>query len=174
MSDKKFYGKYRAKIVEVDDPEERGRIKVIVPSVTDKSETNWCDPCIPVAYDDGGDFSLPTKGETVWVEFEEGDINKPIWTGNWFSKSKTPIKYPDIENQRVISFGDSRILMNKETKEMTLLSGTCKIVLDKNATKINLICGGSTLVLNADSIGKLNQLILKTDDILTHITHPID
>jgi uncharacterized protein involved in type VI secretion and phage assembly len=174
MSDKKYYGKYRAKIVNVEDPEERGRIEVMIPSVTGEGATDWCDPCIPVAYDDGGDFTLPTKGETVWVEFEEGDINKPIWTGNWFSEKKTPIKYPDAINQRVISFGTSKILMDKETNEMTLISGTCKILLSKDATKINLICGGSTLVLNADSIGKLNQLIPKTSDILTHITHPID
>ncbi len=43
-----FYGKYRGKVVDNNDPLHRGRIKVIVPAVAD-AELTWAEPCTPYA-----------------------------------------------------------------------------------------------------------------------------
>jgi phage baseplate assembly protein gpV len=88
----RYFGKYKAKVVNVyDEKEERGRIRVNCPTVLGDDNSAWCEPCIPTANDLGGDFSLPQVGETVWVEFEEGDPNKPVYVGNWNSEKKTPL-----------------------------------------------------------------------------------
>ena len=95
----KFYGKYRAEVTNVYDDkiidnrgkENRGRIRVKCPKVLGEYESNWCEPCFSYCFDDYGDFFLPEKGDTVWVEFEEGNPNKPIWVGNWFQNDRTPI-----------------------------------------------------------------------------------
>ena len=56
MADVKYYGKYRAKVVDVNDPERRGRIRVQCPSVLGTHKSAWCEPCIPYATDFAGDY----------------------------------------------------------------------------------------------------------------------
>lgn len=94
MSTPLFFGKYKATVTNIyDDEEERGRIKVKCPAITGDDESAWCEPCFPCCKDSGGDFYLPDIGETVWVEFENGDPNTPIWVSNWHSEKKTPIEF---------------------------------------------------------------------------------
>lgn len=75
--DDKLWGKYRAEVLDINDPEMRGRVKVKCESVLpDKPELGWAESCFMP-----GEFNLPRKGDTVWIEFEEGDIALPIWVG---------------------------------------------------------------------------------------------
>lgn len=43
MAETKFYGKYRAKVVDVNDPERRGRIRVQCPAVLGIYKSAWCE-----------------------------------------------------------------------------------------------------------------------------------
>lgn len=90
MSDVKCYGKYRALVVNNKDPENMARVKVMCPSVLGDYESAWCLPCVPIAYDDGGMYYVPSVGEVVWVEFEEGNPSKPIYTGSWWIPNRSP------------------------------------------------------------------------------------
>ena len=129
----KYFGKYRAIVVEINDPEKRGRIKVKCPSVLGESRSNWCEPCVPVAYDNGGDFCLPKVGETAWIEFEAGDINKPIYVGNWWSKEKSPSSEYDA-TKRIIEFNGSLVTMKQD--EMILKVGSSTITLTPTNIKV--------------------------------------
>ncbi|MMZ51285.1 hypothetical protein D1872_130200 [compost metagenome] len=71
-----FYGKFRAIVEDVNDPEKRGRILVTCPTINDSDELGWAEACLPP-----GVFSLPKKGDSVYIEFEEGDIQYPVWVG---------------------------------------------------------------------------------------------
>ncbi len=109
-----YYGKYRAKVVDLKDPEKRGRLRVECPSVLGEAKSNWCEPCISIAYDGGGDFCLPPLNETVWIEFEEGNQNKPIWVGSWWSKEKTPIEnYDEADKERIVEYQGVKISMKE-------------------------------------------------------------
>lgn len=111
MAVQTFYGKYRAKVVDSKDPEQRGRIRVQCPKVLGDAKSSWCEPCIPVAYDNGGDFAIPRVGEFVWVEFEEGNANKPIYTGGLWSSGKSPSSSYAV-GTRIISWGSCKIVMS--------------------------------------------------------------
>jgi hypothetical protein len=90
---KKFYGKYRGTVVQNIDPELRGRIMCIVPDVLGLVPSSWCEACTPLAGPTGppmGVYMVPPIGTGVWVEFEQGDPNKPIWTGCRFAPSNVP------------------------------------------------------------------------------------
>lgn len=83
---KKYYGKYRARVTNIDDPQKMGRIKAICPKVLGPSEeTAWALPNLPPGY-----FRLPKIGDLVWLEFEDGDPNYPIWTGMFFTNNSFP------------------------------------------------------------------------------------
>ena len=108
-----YFGKYRAKVVDVKDPEKRGRIRVMCPKVLGEAKSSWCEPCIPVAYDLGGDFAIPKVDEFVWVEFEEGNHNKPIYCGGLWSKENSPSSPYETE-ERLITWGKCEIKVSKD------------------------------------------------------------
>lgn len=87
----KFLGKYRAEVVNIRDPEKRGRIKVMCPKVLGNNISNWAFPCFPPNY-----FSLPKIGDLVFVEFEDGDRDEPIWTGIFYTTSQFTSRFGGV------------------------------------------------------------------------------
>lgn len=83
--DQARYGKYRGFVDSNQDPQKRGRLKLRIPSVLGDQVSNWALPCLPfggaTSY---GFFAVPDNDAQVWVEFEEGDIHRPIWTGTFW------------------------------------------------------------------------------------------
>ncbi len=83
--DHRYYGKYRGYVHDVCDPENRGRIRAYVPRLLgEETPTAWALPSSPYAGPDQGLFMVPELGTGVWMEFEEGDLSKPIWSGTWW------------------------------------------------------------------------------------------
>jgi uncharacterized protein involved in type VI secretion and phage assembly len=91
MSDRKFYGKYRAQCVNNVDPDQKARIQVIVPDVSNVALSTWAMPCLPVGGLQAGVIAVPVIGAGVWVEFEHGDPDYPVWSGcYWGTSAETP------------------------------------------------------------------------------------
>ena len=90
----KFFGKYRATVVNNIDPNQKGRLMLMIPDVLDLIPSTWAEPCVPLAGPTGppmGVYMVPPIGAGVWVEFEQGDPNYPIWVGcRWGSPSDVP------------------------------------------------------------------------------------
>ncbi|HEY2946874.1 MAG TPA: phage baseplate assembly protein V [Micromonosporaceae bacterium] len=84
----RFFGKYRGFVVDNADPEQLGRLKLRVPSVLGGDiVTGWALPCVPYGGDaNQGFLFIPEVGAGVWVEFEEGDLEFPLWVGTFWSK----------------------------------------------------------------------------------------
>ena len=88
---KKFTGKFRGSVVNNVDPERRGRLQVLVPDVSALPLLTWALPSLPVGGPQTGVFSIPIIGAGVWVEFEQGDLDYPIWVGTfWGSTVEVP------------------------------------------------------------------------------------
>lgn len=108
---KKFFGKYRGTVVQNIDPELRGRIMAIVPDVLGLAPSSWCEACAPLAGMTGapmGVYLVPPIGAGVWVEFENGDPGKPIWTGCRFGiGDPPPLAYAGLPVSPSIVLGTS-------------------------------------------------------------------
>ncbi|TQV82479.1 baseplate assembly protein [Exilibacterium tricleocarpae] len=89
-----FLGKYRATVFNNIDLEYRGRLQLTIPDVLGLSPSTWAECCAPFSGLPGttaGIFAVPPIGAAVWVEFEQGDPNRPIWTGGrWNSAADVP------------------------------------------------------------------------------------
>jgi uncharacterized protein involved in type VI secretion and phage assembly len=81
MDENGFFGKYRGIVSNNQDPLQRGRIRAYVPDVFGDQESGWAQPCMPFAGDKMGFFAVPPVQAPVWIEFEGGDPDYPIWVG---------------------------------------------------------------------------------------------
>lgn len=84
---RRYFGKYRGTVVQNIDPERRGRLMVQVPEVLGLFLSSWAMPCVPAAGIQGGMFIVPPMQAGVWVEFEGGNPDFPIWTGFWWGST---------------------------------------------------------------------------------------
>jgi len=91
MSDQ-FLGKYRGMVLNNIDPMQMGRLQVQVSDVAGLIPTTWAMPCVPLAGINMGILALPMIGAGVWVEFEQGNPDYPIWVGCfWGSAAELPV-----------------------------------------------------------------------------------
>jgi uncharacterized protein involved in type VI secretion and phage assembly len=97
--ERRFYGKYRGTVVDNEDPALLGRLKLSVPSVLGPDVvTGWATPCAPYGgAADQGFLFIPERDAGVWVEFEEGDLEFPIWVGTFWSKPDADSQLPKPE-----------------------------------------------------------------------------
>ena len=95
---RRYYGKYRGKVLNNVDPLFLGRIIPEVPAIPG-SVTNWALPCTPYAGMQVGFYTIPPIGANIWVEFEGGDPNYPIWSGCFWAEGETPLGAPPPETK---------------------------------------------------------------------------
>ncbi len=87
----RHYGKYRGTVVNNLDPMLLGRITAFVPDVPGMLPQTWAMPCLPYVKPGATPFALPPVGHSVWIEFEQGNIDFPIWSGVfWTSAEPSP------------------------------------------------------------------------------------
>lgn len=80
-------GVYRAIVRDVRDPASEGRIKVAIPAISGDSPSDWIYPVVNCGY-----FVTPKAGDQVWVLFEAGDEDNPVWLG----ATKTSTRYKNL------------------------------------------------------------------------------
>lgn len=79
-----FHGKYRGVVSDNRDPLLIGRVQAKVPDVLGETPSGWAMPCAPFGGNQTGFFAIPSVGAGVWIEFEHGDPEYPVWAGCWW------------------------------------------------------------------------------------------
>lgn len=96
-----FFGKYRGKVENNVDPLQLGRVQVSVPAVLGDGRMSWAMPCVPYAGSSVGFFAIPPGGANIWVEFEGGDPDYPIWSGCFWGTGEVPVS-PAVAEMKVL------------------------------------------------------------------------
>ena len=165
-SAQKFMGKFRATVLNNIDPEARGRLILNIPDVLGVVPSTWAEPCAPLAGPTGppmGVYMVPPIGAGIWVEFEHGDPNYPIWVGcRWGGPSDVPPLAhvglpvsPNIvmqtagQNSLVISDlpGPTGGLMLKSATGATIIVNDTGIYI-QNGKGASLVMTGPTVTIN--------------------------
>jgi len=146
------YGRYRGIVTDNEDEKNLGRLKARVPEVLGNVETGWALPAAPFAGDGVGLFSVPPPGAGVWIEFEAGDVSRPIWSGCWWGDGQLPNQAtPAIRVLKTVS-GHTITLDDtdgSEKVEVTDKNGA-KIVMDQSGVEISK--GGQKVKLSQNSV----------------------
>jgi hypothetical protein len=156
----RFYGKYRGIVRDIDDPESLGRIKAEVPAIYDELQSPWAMPSFPFAGKDHGLVLLPEVGDGVWIEFEAGDIDRPIWTGCWFASDEQP--EPKTSKARVlITTAGHKIVLDEDEDQIQILHpGGAEFTM--TADEIVLKLGSCELKITQDEINLNNGMVKVT------------
>ena len=153
------FGKYRGVVIDVDDPEKRGRLRLNIPTLLAFENTNWALPCVPFGGQENiGSYFIPPVKSRVWVEFEQGNIANPIWTGTYWTGKVTPPASEAKIHAIQTPFGHKLIFDDTKGKEKISLShaakGTPNFVFDEKGRAIINDSKGAKFTLDADA-GKI-------------------
>ncbi|MCK4794438.1 MAG: hypothetical protein KAV87_62495 [Desulfobacteraceae bacterium] len=137
-----------------------------IPDVLGVVPSTWAEPCTPLAGPTGppmGVYMVPPIGAGVWVEFEHGDPNYPIWVGcRWGGPSDIPLLAhaglpvsPNIvmqtagQNSFVISDlpGPTGGIMLKSATGASIIVNDTGIYI-QNGRGASLIMSGPTVTIN--------------------------
>lgn len=155
-----FYGKYRGIVTDIADPDNRCRIKARVPAVLDDQVSTWAEASLPFAGDGHGLVMLPVVGDGVWIEFEAGNLNQPIWSGCIVPSGGRPD--PQGERVRVIvTDGGHKVVLDEENDEVKLvhpMGGELTI----GATEIVMKLGACELKMSTTEISLNNGMVKVT------------
>jgi hypothetical protein len=106
-----FFGKYRGTVANNMDPLQQGRVQVSVPAVLGDGSLSWAMPCVPYAGNGVGFFAIPPTGANIWVEFEGGDPDYPIWSGCFWGTGEAPA-VPALPLQKVFKTDTATITLD--------------------------------------------------------------
>ena len=164
---KRFFGKFRGTVINNIDPMQIARIQVMVPDVSNIMLSSWAMPCVPLAGIQNGFFTVPIIGSGVWVEFEQGDPDFPIWVGCfWGTAAEVPamarlippvvpgiaIQTP-LQNGLMVSDvpGPTGGIMLKSTTGAAIIVNDTGIYI-QNGKGASIIMVGPTVTVNAGAL----------------------
>lgn len=90
----RVYGKHRGTVYNNVDPTSQGRIMAMVPEIFGAAPSGWAMPCVPLAGITSGFYAIPPIGSGVWIEFEGGNVSRPIWVGGFWGAPEAPFVPP--------------------------------------------------------------------------------
>lgn len=153
------FGKYRGKVENNVDPLSLGRLQVSCPAVLGEGTLSWALPCTPFAGPGVGLFVLPPRGANVWVEFEGGDPDYPIWGGCFWGAGEVPAS-PAMEHIKMLKTDGVSITINDMQN-----AGGLTMLIESPAVQnpISLKCDTKGVEL---TIGDA-KLTMTTEDIVT-------
>ena len=136
---REYLGKYRGVVESNEDPLKKGRVQVSVPTVLGESTLSWAMPCAPYAGpEEVGFFTIPPERANVWVEFEAGDPNRPIWGGCFWDENETVPSRQGTAEQKVLKTKAGTIKIDDSAEELTIeTSRGAKILMDSQGIEIS-------------------------------------
>ena len=117
---KRQFGFFKGIVKDRTDPLKQGNLKVLVPALSKRLFT-----AMP-SHDLIHDFRIPQVGELVWIGFQDGLTDLPIWFWGW---NRQGTLEPEIQSNypgnaslgpRLLNWGDMRILFNPDETDRRL------------------------------------------------------
>ena len=160
----RHFGKYRGLVKEVEDAtspdtQNLGRIRAEVPEIYGTMLSPWALPAVPFAGKKHGLVVLPEVDDGVWIEFEAGDISRPVWSGCWWASEELPA--PGARAIRaLVTSGGHKVVLDDEAKKLQLLHpGGAELTMTDS--DITLKVGSTQIVLSKSGGVSVNNVALE-------------
>jgi uncharacterized protein involved in type VI secretion and phage assembly len=144
MDEQSYFGIYQGIVAESPNgPLPLGRICVRVPDLFGDQVIGPAWPCLPFAGDKLGFFAVPPKDTLVWIMFEMGHPDLPVWMGSFWEEEKEMPALPKGAKQ------------DPDSVVMICTKGGHSILLDDAQSGGGITfktSGGQKIVINSQSI----------------------
>lgn len=171
----KYYGSYRAFVHDNADPLDMNRLQLIIPTLNEKIvDPTWAFPKNCWGGKNYGINMLPRKADVVWVEFQNGDANFPIWTHAGYAKNEKPKEFSTPNHYGFKTPRGSLVLINDVKDEEEILvklnNGKEWVKINKEQLEIEAKLiklganGDEKAVMGETLLSKLENLSDKLDD----------
>lgn len=156
MSNKptKYFGKYRGEVTDNQDPLNLGRVRAKVLTIYGENDSGWALPSVPYAGPSVGFFFIPPIGAKVWIEFEAGNPDVPIWSGCFWGSGDTP-KSPALPDVKIIKTASATLTLDdspgagsitiENTSDLKIVMDSSGIELSTSSSKIKLSPGSVSI-----------------------------
>jgi hypothetical protein len=152
----KFYGKFAGMVSDNRDPLKLGRLQALVPEILGEVPTGWAKPCVPYAGPTSGFFSVPPVSAGVWIEFEAGDVSRPIWTGCFWGTGELPMKPPGSPSEPTTHIWRTDLgltaVLDDKAQTMTLTDSTGLNKVEISAATGIITVKAATQIVNAAGV----------------------
>lgn len=189
---RRYYGMYRAVVEDVDDPKAAGRIRVRVPALGQKRAPRaiWAKPAVFGGSRGTGVFHTPSVKDLVWVSFEAGNPDKPLYFGGFMADDagapefsdplrhgiKTPAGHvlrlsddPSAEEVTIQSSSGASVTMTPDGGIEVASSSGARIRIDPGSGDINVETTGGPVNITSSSV----HINGGTVDIGSSPAHPL-
>lgn len=155
-TDGKFYGPYRGTVINNIDPDFKGRLLVDVPDVSGPFPSLWAEPATPVAGPGMGMYAIPPVGAGVWIVFEQGDPDFPMWIGSMRgSTAEVPplalTGIPASPNIVLQTTGQNSIVISDNPAIGIMITMATSMIL-MNATGITITNGAAVFNMSGPTV----------------------
>ena len=150
---KRFFGKYRGVVSDIDDPLKMGRIRARVPDVLSDEISGWAMPCVPFAGKGMGFLGLPKVNGGVWIEFEQGDPDYPIWSGTWWPDGDAlpeVAKDPPYKKTVMVTEQGNQVVLNDSQEDGGI---TLQIIGGQTSITLKSSGGQESITVKAGGVG---------------------
>lgn len=155
----RYYGKYRATVLDNSDKEHRGLLSVEVPDVYGAGVAVTAEACLPY-----GQYFVPPKGANVWVEFEAGDAERPLWVGVALTKAEQTKVKPD--SVKITHTGDAVISIDDDGSVLLSSPAGSYLHMDAANESTTLAEGHSNFL----AMGESGVSIMNKDGAVVNVT----
>jgi len=153
------------------DPHKQGRVQIYCPSISGEKcpplkDLLWASPCIPLGGSSNlSSFTVPEMGAKLWVIFEAGSLNFPLYIGQWPAQNELSEETYDSENSPAYDFiyhrNKIKIRTKRDQKELL-------IQFDENTTQA--LTSDSINIKRKDSVVNLSDNLISLSVGSTNIT----
>lgn len=159
-ADQRYYGVAEALVVEVNDPEHEGRVKVQFPWFDSDMVSEWCRVCQLYAGNGYGTVWVPEVRDEVLVAFIHGDMRLPIILGGLYNGQDKPATWRerDKDEKLIRTKAGHQILMRDTDGEYRLTietPGGHLVDMDDQAPSVSVRSSGGHEVCLDDAGGKI-------------------
>lgn len=156
-----FYGVYPALVVDLQDPDSQGRVKIRLPWSPDSEGQVyevWARVAVLMAGNNRGTWFIPDVNDEVLIAFEGGNPRRPYVLGGLWNGSDAPPEQMDSNN-------NLKTILSREGVRMTMddTSGSVKLRLETPAGRSVILDDGQNSITVEDALG--NSITLDSQGI---------
>jgi uncharacterized protein involved in type VI secretion and phage assembly len=152
------HGKYRGRVVSNDDPLGLGRVQISCPSLLGSGRQSWALPSLPYAGPGVGLFLVPPADADIWVEFEGGDLDRPIWSGCFWSSGDDVPADPAVASTKLLKTDGLTLTVDDSsgsggvTLEVASPAVSQTVTITLSSSGIELSTGSSSVKITSSSV----------------------